>query len=589
VHHADDLIVLGWSEASEALAAQMTAADSGIFEGVAVVRALRKMLSSSPGKPVDQVLVLRQPHLKLNDGQARMAKACETMLQGITAELLARGVEMVDAISADAPGATPRMDEAGSTIKGMFDRARAWVAGQYPAKRIALLAQQNALRVQDNVVTQVDGAIKRVVKIDVFSPMSGVADHLSAFVAQNVVLIQNLTEQTLAQTHATVLEGLRQGLRAEEIKKNLRDKVGLSETKATILANDQVGKLHGELTQLRQTSLGLKRYTWATSRDELVRPSHAALDGTVQRWDDPPIVNEKTGLRAHPGFDTHFYPCRCSAIPMLDDVLQEAGLLPANDVVESVVQKPPPSSLPTPPPWRPPVPAPELPIVVPPLPQPPPANVDLPSARLGATAERIFGRKLTDPELDSVFGMDAKLPAGFRLSIDRIRENEKHLELRVYGSIKNAAGEDVADIQRRYEITDGVASVNHSLFVLADDLQNQGIGKAVFNAQIAAYKRLGVVKSVTLDAAWVGRYVWTKAGFDWSFAFEQRLKTHLRAKLLSKVSAEAADKILATIETPQDVATLELDDGERIGKAFLLDYPEDLVPMSQTPDKIRDL
>jgi SPP1 gp7 family putative phage head morphogenesis protein len=405
IHHADDLIELGWSEASDALAELIGATEGGaIFEGVAVVRALRKLLNSSAGKPVDQVLVLRTPHVPLTPGQARMATACETILREIAPALQARGVELVSEISALMPSA-PRFDAPGDSVTDLFDLVRDDVAREIPEKRIKLLGQDNALRVSEHTRGELDKQIKQVVKIDIFAPDTGVPDHIQAFVAQQVQLIKGLTETTLAQTHSTVLDGLRQGLRAEEITKNLREKVGLSKTKATIIANDQVGKLNGELTQLRQRALGIKRYKWATSRDELVRPGHRALDGTVQKWGEPPLVNAKTGKRAHPGFDTHYYPCRCSAIPMIEDLLEEAGLTapaaaeePKLPPVPATLPKPPPANvpaqtkpaaaLPPPPPPSPPGSPPSPPssppstpprvTPVPTLPQPPPANVTTP-------------------------------------------------------------------------------------------------------------------------------------------------------------------------------------------------------------------
>jgi SPP1 gp7 family putative phage head morphogenesis protein len=327
VQSSDDLIPLGWSEASSELADRIAAADSGIFEGVAVIRALRKLLERSRDKPVDHLLVLHMPHERLTSGQAAMAAGVRTVLQATLPTLIARGVEVyhdADQLRAALPARLDAEDD-DPTVE-LFDRVRADVESDVPSGRISLLAQQNALRVDEHVAGELKAQIKQVVAIDLHAPDTGVPQHVRNFVAQQITLVKGLTEKTLADTHSVVLEGIRQGLRAEEIAKQLREQVGLSKTRATIIANDQVGKLHGELTRLRQTSLGIKRYRWATSRDELVRPGHRALEGTTQSWDEPPVVNARTGKRAHPGMDTHFYPCRCSAIPIIDDLLEEAGL-----------------------------------------------------------------------------------------------------------------------------------------------------------------------------------------------------------------------------------------------------------------------
>ncbi|MDF0604003.1 minor capsid protein [Psychromarinibacter sp. C21-152] len=51
-------------------------------------------------------------------------------------------------------------------------------------------------------------------------------------------------------------------------------------------------------------------YIWRTRGDDKVRPSHAANNGQVFAWDDPP----ETG---HPGED---YGCRCTAEPAMAEI-----------------------------------------------------------------------------------------------------------------------------------------------------------------------------------------------------------------------------------------------------------------------------
>jgi Fe-S cluster assembly ATPase SufC len=96
VVHADDLIGLGWSGASDVLASIMlTPQGPTVYEGVAVVRALRKALQAQPHTaPVARCVVLERPWLRLTPGQARMRTACATILREIEPALRARGVAM---------------------------------------------------------------------------------------------------------------------------------------------------------------------------------------------------------------------------------------------------------------------------------------------------------------------------------------------------------------------------------------------------------------------------------------------------------------------------------------------------------------
>lgn len=91
---SDDFISLGWSNAS-AVVARCIESGPGVYEGVAVVRALRKLLEGSTAKPIDQCIVLRAPREKLTRGQDRMRRGCETILREIAPELARRGVRLV--------------------------------------------------------------------------------------------------------------------------------------------------------------------------------------------------------------------------------------------------------------------------------------------------------------------------------------------------------------------------------------------------------------------------------------------------------------------------------------------------------------
>lgn len=94
VLHTDDLIDLGWSEASEAVARSLTTTPNLIVEGVAVVRALRKVLATMPAGyvPVERCIALEWPRERLTSGQRAMAAGCATMWREVEPELVRRGV-----------------------------------------------------------------------------------------------------------------------------------------------------------------------------------------------------------------------------------------------------------------------------------------------------------------------------------------------------------------------------------------------------------------------------------------------------------------------------------------------------------------
>lgn len=132
---------------------------------------------------------------------------------------------------------------------------------------------------------------------------------------QNTDLIK--AEADLRRRVERIIEDpLNAGRSVADIAKLLEEQAGYSTSRAVLTARDQTLKLYGQVQQERQQNAGIDRYIWTTSLDERVRPDHADLDGTIQRWDDPPIVDQRTGRRGHPGFD---FSCRCTAVAILDD------------------------------------------------------------------------------------------------------------------------------------------------------------------------------------------------------------------------------------------------------------------------------
>ena len=91
--HTDDLIDLGWSEASAAAAVWFDAPGPWVVEGVATARALRKWLKAHPeGKPCDRIVFLLTPIAEHTKGQRSMAKGVRTVWNEIADEIADRGV-----------------------------------------------------------------------------------------------------------------------------------------------------------------------------------------------------------------------------------------------------------------------------------------------------------------------------------------------------------------------------------------------------------------------------------------------------------------------------------------------------------------
>ncbi len=154
---------------------------------------------------------------------------------------------------------------------------------------------------------------------------------VEVWVTENVGLIRGMVGDVVEAIGRVVRAAAIEGLRVEELAAKVEERFEVGDSRAALIARDQVLKLNADVTQARQTAAGVQRYEWSTSRDERVRgnpdgrypndtPSHWDLDGQTFRWDDPP-ASGPDGERAHPG---QAIQCRCIARPVLDDLLPPA-------------------------------------------------------------------------------------------------------------------------------------------------------------------------------------------------------------------------------------------------------------------------
>lgn len=176
--------------------------------------------------------------------------------------------------------------------------------------RIEELAQTIVGTVDAYNAREVGQALSNALGIDLTADL--LALDLTSVVERNVALIKSVGEQLHEQIERVLVEGILDGKRHETIAAELVERVGVAESRAGLIARDQVASLNAEFSKQRQTSVGVQKYRWSTSQDERVRKgknSHRAREGQIFRWDEPPPDG-------HPGEPIN---CRCVAIPVFDD------------------------------------------------------------------------------------------------------------------------------------------------------------------------------------------------------------------------------------------------------------------------------
>jgi SPP1 gp7 family putative phage head morphogenesis protein len=141
---------------------------------------------------------------------------------------------------------------------------------------------------------------------------SSLAPVIRRLQSEQVSLIQSLPTLSAARAQKLSMEAALDGKRASEVAEQIAQTGEVTASRATLIARTEIAKSNANITQARAKYVGADHYIWRTAEDADVRDSHAALDGKVFAFDDPPEI---PGEGAHgPG---EFPNCRCYAEPII--------------------------------------------------------------------------------------------------------------------------------------------------------------------------------------------------------------------------------------------------------------------------------
>lgn len=253
------------------------------------------------------LIALRMPRKRRRPTSKRPPQPPDAIAMRYAADVKRLLSRVHDLIRAEVMAMPWRKDDAFDVARVLLRTLIEKLLGEH----VKEMAQRTALRVNDHVRRE----LSRVIGIPLSETLSLAT--IERFADANIQKITSLAFGELDRVADVVAAAQTQGLRVEELGKQLADEFDVSDSWGTFLARDQTLKLNGQIAAERQVQAGILRYTWSTSRDERVREEHKALDGTEQQWAVAPVTSAD-GRTNHPGQD---YQCRCTASPILDDLL----------------------------------------------------------------------------------------------------------------------------------------------------------------------------------------------------------------------------------------------------------------------------
>ena len=145
---------------------------------------------------------------------------------------------------------------------------------------------------------------------------SELKDVISAVIDDNVNYIKSIPEQYLKDLSGYVNRSIATGGGYKDLLSHIDRIGGVTKRRAKNIALDQTRKAYNSITKQRLLSAGVEKYEWIHSHGGAhPRRLHLSYDGKVFRFDDPPIIDERTGERGIPGQAVN---CKCTMRPVLD-------------------------------------------------------------------------------------------------------------------------------------------------------------------------------------------------------------------------------------------------------------------------------
>lgn len=205
-------------------------------------------------------------------------------------------------------------DDVGDIIDEISDRYFSkWTRREF-GKVVRTVGQDTARFQAKNLNKQLGAALKDGGAVDVVGSEPWLNQAIEEFVRENVALIRSVPEVFFTDLEKHIMREVADGARFEQLADIIEERYGVAESRAELIARDQVSKFQGDLNRVRQRDLGIEKFVWRTSNDERVRPEHADRNAEVYAWDKPP-EGETPGEPIN---------CRCYAEPDLSELLASA-------------------------------------------------------------------------------------------------------------------------------------------------------------------------------------------------------------------------------------------------------------------------
>jgi SPP1 gp7 family putative phage head morphogenesis protein len=160
---------------------------------------------------------------------------------------------------------------------------------------------------------------------------------------ENYELLKGLNSDQVKGINEIISRGIRNGTTLKDLTEEIVKFDKKLKNRSKTIAMDQVGKLNGKITQIRQQQIGINEYEWITSADERVRPRHKTMNHKIMSWSDSTIFadpdtdierddngniikinwRQRTSEMESGVIPGEAINCRCQGVPWWEPFIQE--------------------------------------------------------------------------------------------------------------------------------------------------------------------------------------------------------------------------------------------------------------------------
>lgn len=208
-----------------------------------------------------------------------------------------------DTLSAQAKMVMKKLQD---SFQPIFD-----IAAKPLSERMAGEASKSSASALAGSLKQLSGGL--ALKTDILS--GELKDILIATVAENVSLIKSIPQEYFTQVQGAIMRSITTGRGEADLVPFLEKQGAITQRRARIIARDQTRKAFSNLNAGRMQRIGIDKYEWLHSAGgQHPRRLHERMSGNIYSLSNPPVIDEKTGVRGKPG---DLINCRCRMVPII--------------------------------------------------------------------------------------------------------------------------------------------------------------------------------------------------------------------------------------------------------------------------------